>query len=50
MLLSYVSEFELVEFNQVLLQAGIHVMLVDHKEFKLSKPNSTSVVDTEGVW
>jgi UDP-N-acetyl-D-mannosaminuronic acid dehydrogenase len=30
--------------------ADIHVLLVDHKEFKSSKPIKGSIIDTKGIW
>lgn len=31
-------------------KADIHVVLVDHKEFKLLSPNYDYIVDTKGIW
>lgn len=31
-------------------EADIHVLLVDHKEFKTSKPPAGIIVDTRGIW
>ncbi len=46
---SVVSGVNLVAFNEAEL-ANIHVLLVDHKEFKsMSKPNGL-IVDTKGIW
>lgn len=30
--------------------ADIHVVLVDHKQFKLNKPLQTLIIDTKGIW
>lgn len=40
----------LLSFEQASEVANIHVMLVDHKEFKDIKPNSGLVIDTKGIW
>lgn len=44
------THLELVALEHSLLIADIQVMLVDHKEFKGSKPSSSYIVDTKGVW
>lgn len=31
-------------------KADIHVILVDHKEFKVTKPSHNATVDTKGIW
>jgi len=31
-------------------EANIHVLLVDHKEFKMHKPSSNHIVDARGIW
>ena len=31
-------------------QADIHLILVDHKEFKSHRPSKTLIVDTKGIW
>lgn len=36
--------------NQALDEANIHVLLVDHKEFKLAKPSKGIVIDVRGIW
>ena len=41
---------ELQTFDVAKLEADIHVMLVDHKEFKFSRMDSLFLVDTKGVW
>jgi UDP-N-acetyl-D-mannosaminuronic acid dehydrogenase len=44
---------ELVEWDEAVQQAEILVMLVDHKEFKMVKPEelqSRLLVDTRGIW
>lgn len=41
---------ELVKLEVAYKQADIHVMLVDHKEFKEEKPNYGFIIDTKGIW
>lgn len=41
---------ELVSFDVAKKIADIHVLLVDHKEFKLQKINGSMVIDTKGIW
>ena len=41
---------ELVELSSALECSDIHVLLVDHKEFKCVHPELTSLVDAKGVW
>jgi len=31
-------------------EADIHLMLVDHKEFKNSEFSSDFIIDTKGIW
>lgn len=40
----------LVNIEKSLLQADVHVMLVDHEQFKSIKPDSKFIVDTKGIW
>ena len=40
----------LVEIDTAETEAHIHVLLVDHNEFKLVKPKFEYLVDTKGVW
>ncbi|MEZ8326207.1 UDP-N-acetyl-D-mannosamine dehydrogenase [Vibrio splendidus] len=47
---SDLKRVELVEFNLAFQEADIHLMLVDHKEFKRSDVNTEFVVDTKGLW
>lgn len=39
-----------LSFEQASEVANIHVMLVDHKEFKETKPKFGLIIDTKGVW
>ncbi|MDA0406786.1 UDP-N-acetyl-D-mannosamine dehydrogenase [Vibrio alginolyticus] len=41
---------ELLAFDEVMNQADIHVMLVDHKEFKNQPAPVGSIIDTKGIW
>ncbi|EXA64088.1 nucleotide sugar dehydrogenase family protein [Acinetobacter baumannii 348935] len=43
------NNIKLVELNER-DAADIHVVLVDHKQFKLHKPLQKSIVDTKGIW
>lgn len=45
-----ISQEHLVNFDHALKHADIHVLLVDHKEFKENKPQTGVIVDTKGVW
>ncbi len=41
---------ELVDLETAKKSANIHLLLVDHKEFKLAKIDSDFIVDTKGIW
>lgn len=41
---------DLVDINEALAIADIHVLLVDHKEFITLKPSLRYLVDTKGIW
>ena len=41
---------ELVKIDVAYQKADIHVMLVDHKEFKKHKPDKGLIIDTKGIW
>ena len=43
-------EGSLVDVQFSFEKTDIHVMLVDHKEFKLNKPKKGLVVDCKGIW
>ncbi|MEZ9709072.1 UDP-N-acetyl-D-mannosamine dehydrogenase [Vibrio breoganii] len=47
---SSLNQVELESFDVASLTADIHVMLVDHKEFKAESLNSPYLVDTKGIW
>tara|TARA_R110001583_G_scaffold36424_2_gene119953 strand:- start:18283 stop:19557 length:1275 start_codon:yes stop_codon:yes gene_type:complete len=41
---------ELTLFEKAIVDADIHVLLVDHKQFKASKPTQGMIIDTKGIW
>jgi UDP-N-acetyl-D-mannosaminuronic acid dehydrogenase len=41
---------ELTSFEQAIVDADIHVLLVDHKQFKVDKPTNGLIIDTKGIW
>jgi UDP-N-acetyl-D-mannosaminuronic acid dehydrogenase len=41
---------ELHSFEYAKLNADIHVMLVDHREFKLESISTSFLIDTKGIW
>ena len=45
-----IDYIELMSLENAKVQAGIHVLLVDHREFKEHKITSEYVVDTKGIW
>ena len=48
--LAPISGIDLVSMGQAKQDADVHVLLVDHKEFKASKLKGPYVIDTRGVW
>jgi len=44
------ATLELSTFENAMTKAQIHVLLVDHKEFKKMSPEVGLVVDTKGIW
>ena len=44
------SNNELVAADLAYAKADIHILLVDHKEFKQQGPTSGRTVDTKGIW
>ncbi|KDC49455.1 UDP-N-acetyl-D-mannosamine dehydrogenase [Pseudoalteromonas fuliginea] len=42
--------FKLSSFEYAKLNANIHLLLVDHNEFKMKNPISRYVIDTKGIW
>ncbi|RRS06921.1 UDP-N-acetyl-D-mannosamine dehydrogenase [Pseudoalteromonas sp. J010] len=47
---SHANNIELVTLERAQQEADIHVLLVDHKEFKNIAPIFDYLVDTKGVW
>ncbi len=47
---THIKNIELLDFETALNEANIHLMLVDHKEFKDVRPLGGTVVDIKGVW
>ncbi|WP_234495009.1 UDP-N-acetyl-D-mannosamine dehydrogenase [Vibrio maritimus] len=45
-----IDNVELVSLDESLTRTDIHVMLVDHKQFKKIKLNDAFVIDTKGIW
>jgi UDP-N-acetyl-D-mannosaminuronic acid dehydrogenase len=41
---------ELCSKDRAFSQADIQLLLVDHKEFKLAKPQKGIIIDTKGIW
>jgi len=44
------DNMRLVTVDESLIKADIHVMLVDHKQFKEIKIIDSSIIDTKGIW
>lgn len=44
------SKIKLCETNYAMKNADIHVLLVEHKEFKNEVINSKYLIDTKGIW
>ncbi|HEY5805580.1 MAG TPA: UDP-N-acetyl-D-mannosamine dehydrogenase [Lysobacter sp.] len=44
------GKVELVDSLRAMEVADIHLLLVNHREFKLCKPTRGTVIDTRGVW
>lgn len=44
------SHLELCTFEYAILNADIHLLLVDHKQFKENKVSSDFLIDTKGIW
>lgn len=45
-----IDNVTLVSLDESLTRTDIHVMLVDHKQFKKIKINDAFVIDTKGIW
>jgi len=46
----WLSEEDLISFDQALDEANVHVLLVDHAPFKRIRPQKGIIVDTRGIW
>lgn len=46
----WLSEDDLITFDQALEDADVHVLLVDHAPFKRIRPQKGIIVDTRGIW
>jgi len=47
---NHVNKIKLVNLRLAIQQADIHVMLVDHKEFKGKPFNAQFIIDSKGIW
>lgn len=45
-----ITTFELSTFNNAKNVANVHLLLVDHKEFKSQAVKSEYLIDTKGIW
>jgi UDP-N-acetyl-D-mannosaminuronic acid dehydrogenase len=45
-----INNIKLADYEVAIKEADIHVMLVDHKEFKVSKIKNNHLIDTKGIW
>jgi len=45
-----VGRFELVDLSAAIKQADVHVLLVDHREFRAVSPPIGQIVDVKGTW
>ena len=45
-----IKSIELVDFELAMQKADIHLLLVDHKEFKKKPFLETNIIDTKGIW
>ncbi|WP_221074098.1 UDP-N-acetyl-D-mannosamine dehydrogenase [Agarivorans aestuarii] len=45
-----IDNIELVSLEESLSKTDIHVMLVDHRQFKKMKLNDAFIIDTKGIW
>lgn len=44
------SRVELISFEKAIFVGDINILLVDHDYFKKTKPITTSIFDTRGIW
>ena len=47
---THAKGIDLADFEVAIQEGDIHIMLVDHKEFKVLKPEAMQVIDTKGIW
>ena len=47
---SGVDKIKLVDLSVAIQEADIHVVLVDHKEFKGKRFDAKFIIDTKGIW
>ena len=47
---SNINTLRLTTFENAISQADIHLLLVDHREFKVTKFISEFLIDTKGIW
>ena len=47
---NHIDKVELANFDIATQEADIHLMLVDHKEFKGNNFNAEFIIDTKGIW
>ncbi|MFA0503881.1 UDP-N-acetyl-D-mannosamine dehydrogenase [Vibrio sp. 10N.222.54.B12] len=45
-----IDKLRLVTIDESLCKTDVHVMLVDHKQFKKIKLNDEFIIDTKGIW
>ncbi|EGR1129903.1 UDP-N-acetyl-D-mannosamine dehydrogenase [Vibrio cholerae] len=45
-----IADKVLVEYSKAFSSADIHLLLVDHKQFKVNKPKFGYIVDAKGIW
>ncbi|RZI37899.1 UDP-N-acetyl-D-mannosamine dehydrogenase, partial [Herbaspirillum sp. HC18] len=44
------EQLKLVNIDESLTTADIHLLLVDHKQFKDISPSNGVIIDTKGIW
>ena len=44
------KDYELSNFDEARREADIHLLLVDHNEFKDRRPSCGEIIDTRGIW
>lgn len=46
----HIKNIELINFEVAMEEADIHLMLVDHSEFKANNIQLANIIDTKGIW